>query len=118
MAPFKANLINAAILILMGVWAFLASANGSVTILIPVFFGVVFLALTPGLKKENKVIAHIAAVLTLLIILALFMPLRGALGRDDMAAVLRVSCMLAGAIFAMVMYVKSFIDVRKARQNS
>ena len=115
MAPFKANLVNAIILIIMGSWAFISSASGSITILIPVFFGIIFLLLTPGLKKENKLIAHIAAALTLLILFALIMPLLGSIGRQDMEAIFRVLCMMGGAVFALTMFVKSFIDIRKAR---
>jgi len=117
MSPYKANVLNALILIMMGSWGYFVSSSASPTILIPVFFGSVFLALTPSLKKDNKLIAHIAAALTLIVIFALFMPLRGSIGRDDMEALFRVSCMLVSSLFAMTIFVKSFIDIRKARQN-
>ncbi|MEM6511964.1 MAG: hypothetical protein AAF660_03040 [Pseudomonadota bacterium] len=113
-----ASLINAIVLIAVSAWAYFTSDTPSITALIPGFFGVLLIACFPGVKAENKIVAHIAAVLTLLLIVALFMPLRGALGRDDMEAVLRVSIMLAATLFAMTMFVKSFIDVRRAREKA
>ena len=44
------------------------------------------LACVPGVKAQSKVVAHISAGLTLLILLALFMPLRGAFARADAMA--------------------------------
>ena len=71
--------------------------------------------LTNGIKKENKVIAHIAVLLTLLIIVGLLKPLTGAMGRGDNAAVARVATMLVLGVVAMVAFVRSFIAARKAR---
>ena len=114
MKPFQANLLNAVVLIAVGVWAYLGAT--SLTALIPAAFGAVLLAFTPALKKEGKVAAHIVVLVTLLVIVALFMPLRGAIGRDDTMAIIRVGLMMATSVFAMVMFIKSFIDVRRARQ--
>lgn len=116
MKPFQANLVNAAVLIILGLWGYLGSETPSPTALIPVGFGVIFALATPPFKKENKVVAHIIVLLTLLIIIALFMPLRGALGRGDTIAAARVGIMIATSIVAMVIYIKSFIDARKARE--
>ncbi|MEM1176225.1 MAG: hypothetical protein AAGI27_15630 [Pseudomonadota bacterium] len=115
MKAHTASLINAIVLIAVSAWAYLSSDSPSITALIPGFFGVLLIACFPGVKAENKIVAHIAALLTLLLIVALAMPLKGALGRDDMAAVVRVSIMLLATVFAMTMFVKSFIDVRRAR---
>ncbi|NRB53836.1 MAG: hypothetical protein HRU41_39670 [Saprospiraceae bacterium] len=116
MKPFQANLVNAAVLIILGLWGYLGSETPSPTALIPVGFGVIFALATPPFKKENKVVAHIIVLLTLLIIIALFMPLRGALGRGDTVAAVRVGIMIATSVVAMVIYIKSFIDARKARE--
>lgn len=67
----------------------------------------------PGLKKENKVIAHIAVLLTLICIVGLFMPLNGAMGRGDNVGVLRVVAMITSGLIAMIFFVKSFIANRK-----
>ena len=71
-----------------------------------------------GVKRENKLIAHLAVTLTLLVLISLFKPLSGAMGRGDTAATIRVGLMIATSILAMVFFVKSFIDARKARQSS
>jgi len=116
MKPYQANLANAIILIAMGLWGYLSSEDPSPTALIPVGFGVIFAALTPPFRKENKVVAHIIVLLTFLLIISLFMPLMGALKRDDSLAIFRVGLMLASSIFAFAIFIKSFIDARKARK--
>lgn len=118
MKPFQANLLNAIILIVMGLWGYLASDKPSPTALIPVAFGVLFALVTPPFKKENKIVAHVVVLLTFLLIIALFMPLMGAIGRDDSLGIFRVGLMIASSIFAMIIFIKSFVDARKARKQS
>ena len=109
------SLIHAVALIGLGGYGYLSSDTPSVTALIPVAFGVLLLAMNNGVKKENKVIAHIAVLLTLLIIIGLVKPLTGAMGRGDSAAVARVATMLVLGVLAMVSFVRSFIAARKGR---
>lgn len=115
MTAHTASLLNALVLIAMSLWAYFAPPASSFTALIPAAFGIALLACYPGVKVENKVIAHIAAVLTLIVLIALVMPLRGALAREDTAALIRVGLMLATTALAMVFFVKSFIDARRRR---
>ena len=68
---------------------------------------------SPGVKKENKVVAHIAVLVTLICLLGLFMPLNGAIERGENIGVARVSVMIASSVFAMIFFVKSFIANRK-----
>ena len=114
MKAHTASLMNALILIGFGLWAYLGSDAPSKTALIPVVFGVVLLALYPGVKKENKIVAHIAVLLTLLILGGLVKPLLGALDRNGLAVV-RVLVMMIATVVALVFFIKSFIDVRRAR---
>jgi len=119
MKPYHANLIASVVLIVFGTWAYLNMdpASRSMTILIPVFFGVALAICGPWLKQENKSAAHAVAVLTLLITLMLIMPLRSSIGREDPDAIFRVSCMMFASVFALTVYIRSFINVRRARQN-
>ena len=110
-----ASLIHALALIALGGYGYFSSDTPSVTALIPVVFGVLLLAMNRGVKNENKVIAHVAVLLTLLVVIGLIKPLTGAMGREDSTAVGRVAVMLALGVYAMATFVKSFIDARKAR---
>lgn len=113
MKAHVANLINAVVLIIMGLWGYFETSSG--TAFIPVGFGVALLLLSGGVKKENKVIAHIAVVLTLLILLAMLgMRLPKALDAGGMSLVRTIVPIVTGLI-AMVAFIKSFIDARKAR---
>jgi CDP-diglyceride synthetase len=116
MNAHKANLINAATLIIMSGWGYYSSLTPSKTALIPLVFGVVLLALNNGVKFENKAQAHVAVILTLVVLLALIMPLKGAMGRDDSMAMLRIGLMMVTSIVAMVFFIKSFRDARIARE--
>jgi len=113
MKAHTASLINAILLIALSSWGYFSSETPSVTALIPTFIGVILLFLNNGVKKENKIIAHVAVTLTLVILLGLIKPLMGAIGRADNLAVTRVVIMIVSTILAMVYFVKSFIDARK-----
>jgi len=111
MNSFKANILNSIILISVGLWGYLESSSG--TAIIPVVFGLALLFCSPGLKKENKVIAHIAVLLTFVCLLGLFMPLNGAIERGENIGIARVSAMLMSSIIASIFFIKSFIANRK-----
>lgn len=87
------------------------------TALIPAGFGLLLLACHPGVKAHNKFIAHIAVVLTLIILIALVMPLRGAIARDDNITMVCVGVMMLSCVFAMVFFIRSFVDARKVRES-
>ncbi|MEM9176850.1 MAG: hypothetical protein AAGC67_16635 [Myxococcota bacterium] len=111
-----ASLINAILLIALSAWGYLASDSPSVTALIPAAFGLVLIGCYGGVRDQNKVVAHVAVVLTLVVLLALVMPLRGAIGRADPAAITRVAVMMASSAFALVFFIRSFIAARRARE--
>lgn len=115
MKAHRASLINAILLITLSLWGYISSATPSLTALIPTFVGVILLILNKGIKHENKVIAHIAVVLTLLILIGLIKPFSGALNRADNAALIRITIMILSTIVAVVFFIKSFIDARKNR---
>tara|TARA_B100000963_G_scaffold343489_1_gene345367 strand:- start:251 stop:640 length:390 start_codon:yes stop_codon:yes gene_type:complete len=117
MKAHTASLINAVLLIVLPLWGYLSSETPSITALIPAFIGVALLGMNYGVKKENKIIAHIAVLLTLVILFGLIKPLMGALGRGDGLAIGRVLVMIISTILAMVFFVKSFIDARKRREK-
>ncbi len=114
MKPYQANLINAILLILIGLWGYFSATSN--TALIPVGFGMIFAFSTPLFKKDNKVVAHIVVLLTFLLIFALIKPLLRALDNDNTMAVVRVCLMMASCVFAMIIFIRSFIEVRRARK--
>lgn len=108
------NILNSIVLISLGLWGYFDYTDvQSPTALIPVGFGVILLLCTIGLKKENKIIAHVAVLLTLFILVALavmVLPKRfisGGLG------LVRVSAMIATSVLSMVAFVLSFIKARR-----
>ena len=118
MKAHTASFINAVVLIAMSIWAYVSSDTPSMTALIPGAFGVLLIACGPGVKAENKIVAHVAALLTVLLIVALLMPLKGTIVRNDYMALVRVAIMLMSSVFAMTMFIKSFVEVRQARRSS
>ena len=114
-APFY-NKLNSIVLIAMGVWGYLDYTDvHSPTALIPVGFGVMLLLCTNGLKKENKIISHVAVLLTLLILVALAgmrycrkVLIAGGLGIGSC-----VSAMIVTSVLSMVAFIISFINARK-----
>ena len=116
MKAHTASLINAVILIGFGLWAYIGSETPSKTALIPVIIGAVLLSLYKGVKNENKIVAHIAVLLTLIILAGLVKPLTASIGRGDGLAIARVAVMIISTIVAFVFFIKSFVDVRRARK--
>lgn len=86
------------------------------TALIPVIGGALLLLMTGGIRRENKVVAHVAVLLTLILLLGLFMPLKGAMERSDNMAVVRVALMLVSSIVALTAFIRSFIAARRRRE--
>ncbi|MEM6470582.1 MAG: hypothetical protein AAF802_13580 [Planctomycetota bacterium] len=115
MSPANVSLINSVILIAVGLMGFFGSEAPSPTAFFPVVFGVILLACNSGVRKKNKAIAHIAVVATLLILLGLIMPLIGSIRRSDTAAIVRVTLMIVSTIFALVIFIRSFIEARRSR---
>jgi hypothetical protein len=113
MKPHKISLIHAIALVALG--SFGAMSSESMTAWIPAVFGVLLLACNRGVKNENKILAHVAVLLTLLIVIGLVKPLQGALGREDTAAAARVATMLGLSVVALATFVKSFMDARKKK---
>ena len=116
--PYQISAVNAVSLIALGSYGYIQSDSPSMTALIPVIFGVLLLLMNSGIKSENKLIAHIAVTLTLVILFGLAMPLLGAIGRSDTYAILRVSVMVITTVVSMVFFVKSFIEARKNKEAS
>ena len=111
MNAYKANLINSISLIIFGIWGYIEVS--SVTALIPTAFGAILLACSSGIKKQNKIIAHISVLLTLLILFALLgMRLPKSLESGGLG-LFRVLAMCGTSIIAMIYFVKSFIAARK-----
>lgn len=115
MKAHTASLINAILLIVLSGWGYLDSDSPSVTALIPAFVGVALLLCNKGVKNEHKAIAHIAVLLTLIILVGLYKPLSGVIDRGNMLGIFRVGLMMVSTLVAMVFFIKSFIAARKRR---
>ena len=111
---YLSSLVNALLLVVVGIWGYIA--GGSVTALIPVAFGLILLILYPSVKKEAMVPAHLAVLLTLIVTIALFKPLNAAWIRSDGPAIFRTALMFTSSAFALICFIKSFSDVRRARK--
>ncbi|MDC0249639.1 hypothetical protein OAK24_02050 [Flavobacteriales bacterium] len=111
MKTTNANLLNSITLIFIGLWGYF-DVN-SPTALIPVFFGVILLLCNKGLRNENKIIAHIAVTLTLVLLISLVgMRLPKSLDTGGIG-LYRVIGMILTSALAMISFVRSFIANRQ-----
>jgi len=115
MTAHAANLINGFSLIALGIWGYFGSPNPSPTAFIPVFVGGILLVMNKGIKNQNKLIGHIAPILTLLILIALVKPLLGVLDSGNNAAVMRIGIMMLTSAWSLVSFVRYFLEARKNR---
>ena len=113
----KFNLINSIALISMSAWGYIDTS--SFTALIPAFFGVILLLLGTMLTNEKlvKLCAHLVVLFTLLILLALIIQVLPGVVERGGVGLIRVILMISTSAIAMIIFIKSFIDNRKSRQN-
>ena len=113
MNAYKANLINAVTLILLGTSGYFDSF--SITALIPVLFGATLAGLSNSIKNNNKLLSHIAVIATLIILVALIgMRLPKSIDQGGVG-LFRVISMISTSLLAMVAFVRSFIKNRKSK---
>ena len=118
MKAHTTSLVNAIALISMGTWGYVDSESKAVTALIPVVIGIILLVVNNGVKKENKIIAHIAVLLTFIVLVGLIMPLKGSIERNNSMGIIRVLVMLITSTLALISFIQSFIRARKERESN
>lgn len=102
-----ANLINAAALIGLSLWAYFANGMSSETTLIPVAFGLLLLGHQLWLKGGSRVALAIVILLTLIIAYALWTPLSSSIDKGEALPIIRVGIMMVTSIFALILLVRS-----------
>ena len=117
MKAHMASLLNSIALIFCSVWGYLQSDFNSITGLIPAAMGIGLLSCYRGVKTGNKIIAHIAVTLTLIVFIALLLRLPSILGEDDFAQIAPYIIMEITTVLALIYFVKSFRDARMARDD-
>ena len=106
-----ANLINSISLIVIGLWGYFEVL--SPTALIPVSIGVFLILCYNGVKNQNKIISHVAVLLTLLILIALvFVRLPKSIDKGGVGLI-RVIIMIITSSISMIFFIRSFIIARK-----
>ena len=111
--------INGAILIGIGLFSYFSNPERPFTALIGPIVGIILLLAIPAIKKSNKTIAHIIAVLTLI-----FGLMSGYLGLKSLniedaekrdRRILVFSVMSASSLLATGYYVARFILIKKGK---
>ena len=115
MKAYTVSLINSLVLVTMGLWGYFESDSRPITALIPVIVGIILVVINNGVKKENKIIAHIAVLLTLIITIGLIKPFLGSLEKANIIGTIRVSLMILSSLWAMIAFIQSFIAARKSK---
>lgn len=113
MKAYSASLINSAALVVIGLWDYVATQSLSSTNMILVAAGIILLFLYNGIKREDKIVAHIAVVVTLLAVLSLIKPIIEAIEGGETMLLVRNLIILFTGMLALVYFVKSFIDARR-----
>ena len=115
MKVYLISMMNAFVLMTLGLWGYFGSETPSPTALIPVIAGALLLALVRGLRYGSKSMAHFSVILTLLVLIGLIKPLTGSITRADSASIYRVGIMMVSSAIAVGFFVRSFIKVRKEK---
>ncbi|MEM1289038.1 MAG: hypothetical protein AAGH60_11860 [Pseudomonadota bacterium] len=111
-----ASLINAAILLIGGGFAYVFPTGNAWSAVWPATAGMVLLICHAGVQAENKVVAHIAVVLTLVVFVGLLPQLQTAFLARDLINTTRLVIMELSTLVALIFFIKSFRDARKPRE--
>jgi hypothetical protein len=115
----NANMINALVLVVMGMWGVQTTGlANSPTPLIPVVFGIILFLCTGFIRNHHKVVSHVAVVLTLLILVALSMPFYKAIGKGNTMGIIRMGAMMLTSFIALIYFIKSFKEARLSKGNT
>ena len=116
------NLINALILLIVGLWGYLDVSNYVLntiisfehwTALIPALCGVILLVCHNGIQNNSKAVAHVAVTVTLLILIALVGKRLPISIEQGGAGLFRVLAMSLSSLMALIVFIRNFIDNRK-----
>ena len=125
MKPYKANHYFALLLVVLGIYGFLAYyiqySEPTFTSLIPLMFGLVLWPMTPALKKDNSLIGHTAAMLTIIIMIASAVMLTRSIFTGDFSfgrKELIFGLIIVAAFWALVIYMRYFLARRKDNASS
>jgi uncharacterized membrane protein len=119
--PYKINAWYSVLLILLGIFGLLARyidvGDWQFTAIIPSAFGIILLSCTTGIKKENAIIGHVAALLTtLLILMSVVMLTRGILAAPEWERKQWIFLIvILGGIFSLRSQIQYFIAQRKRK---
>lgn len=117
MKPFQANLVNATILIILGLWGYWLQAEPSSRAMIPVGFGVLFLLSTPPLRRNNRLVLYLLSFLDFLLLVALVMALIRAMRSGTVGEVFRQVIMILSAGYALFVYLRFEWQYLRASQR-
>lgn len=121
MKPLHVIVLNAFLLILLGLWGYLASPTHSSTELIPIVFGFLFLAAALPIHLDNRIVEFMVRVLLFLLVIALTLSLVNALDHVDPENMLRLSLMLLATVYSLFIFIiklrKRLLDRKKNRNN-
>jgi hypothetical protein len=118
--PHIVNLIYSLLLIVTGITGFvlryIESDDLQYTALIPSVFGIILLSLGQGIKRENKIVSHVAVMLTLiLVVFALVMLIINS--GDGMLATRKgiiFMIILTSSFVVLGIYITRFIRIKKS----
>ena len=111
MPAYKAALINAAALIALSLWAYIANGFSSESTLIPVAFGLLILAYVPWVRAGSRWGTALAALFTLIIFAALFTPLTSSIEKGQALPIIRVGLMHLATAYGLFALTKATFAV-------
>ena len=121
MKPSRAIIINAAILILLGFWGYLRSADDRSVELVPIAFGFLFLAAAIPIRLENRIVEFMLRILLSLLVVALVLSLVSAIESSNTADIIRLGPMTVATCYTLGIYMfarrKRLIERKKNRNN-
>lgn len=109
--------MNAFVLMVIGLWSFIGVETPSPIALIPVFTGALLLSFIKGLRYGSLPMTRLSMILTVLILIAMFIPFIDSMEHGDSATSYRIGFMIVSCAVTIGFFVSRFIKVKKRRMK-
>jgi len=118
MKVYMISMLNAFVLMVVGLWGYLGDEASTMLALIPVFTGALLLSLVHGVRYGSKSMALLSLILTSLILIAMIMPLISAVGHADSPSTYRIGFMMMSSSIATGYFIRNvFLKSKKKKSK-
>ncbi len=107
-----AALINSIVLILIGIWGFIANDYAIHTLIVPLSAGIILLIFSRFLQIDKPNVLLLVSFLTFILMLAFIVPFQRNAEQSDVMGMLRIGIEMMASAMALIVYLRNFVQLK------